>query len=127
LKLLGDLTRFVGLGLRSQGPQARLACRCVPQSRSIAGRAASTTKFGCRQPVVVDPKHLSDLGHAGPAVLQLLSRSPPRASRADFLAHSTSRSSSQLCMLSKHAEILSKPAEIVLKPAEKLGKQSTGR
>ena len=37
-------------------------------------------------PIVVDPKHLSDLGQARrPAAPQLLSRSPPPASRADFL------------------------------------------
>jgi len=48
--------------------------------------AASITKFGFRQPIVVDRKHLSDVRYAWrPKAPRLLSRSPPRASRAGFL------------------------------------------
>ena len=53
---------------------------------AISTIAAAATKFGCRQPIVVDPKYPERFGHARrPAAPQLLSRSPPRASRADFL------------------------------------------
>ena len=54
-------------------------------ARSPAAPPASQSS-AVANPIVVDPKHLSDLGQARrPAAPQLLSRSPPRASRAGFL------------------------------------------
>ena len=67
------------------------------------------------------------VGHAQRlAAPQLLSRSPPRASRAGSLPKVPALKRSTLHAGSKHAEILSKQAEIVLKQAKKLGKQLTG-
>jgi hypothetical protein len=91
-------------------------------ARSPAAPPASQSS-AVANPIVVDPKHLSDLGQA---------RRPGRAAVAfalaaagiarGFLAQTTSRSSGQLCMLSKHAEILSKQAEILPKQMEKARK-----
>ena len=59
------------------------------------------------------------VGHAQRlAAPQLLSRSPPRASRAGSLPKVPALKRSTLHARSKHAEILSKQAEIVLKRAE---------
>jgi hypothetical protein len=56
------------------------------------------------------------------AAPQLLSRSPPRASRAGSLPKLPALKRATLHVGSKHAEILSKQAEIVLKRAERTRK-----
>ena len=66
---------------------------------------------------------LSDVGQARrPAVLQLLSRSPPRASRAGFLPKLPAAQAGKFAYFQKHAEIHPKQAEIVLKRAQKTRK-----
>jgi hypothetical protein len=91
-------------------------------ARSPAAPPASQS-LAVANPIVVDPKHLSDLGAgAAPESAAVAFALAAAGIARGFLAHSTSRSSVQLCMLSKHAEILSKQAEILPKQMEKARK-----
>ena len=80
-------------------PQVRLACRSPPQSRSIAGCAASITKFGCRQPNRRRPQapERPRAGAAPESAAVAFALASAGIARG-FLAQSTSRSSGQLCM-----------------------------